>query len=137
MLPVRRLTLVLRAIAEARLGKAPDAEKTAAELAVLAKKAPAQADYESMVPFGRGAAALAKADRKEAIARFKECPGEDLLCRRELYLAQEQAGDGAGAAATAAEIAKINLRDPVYVYVRSRLASPNAGALGPADGKAK
>jgi len=121
MLPVRRLTLVLQVIAEARLGKGPDAEKTAAELAALAKEAPAQADYQSMVPFGRGAAALAKGDRKEAIARFQECPGEDLLCRRELYLAQHQNGDEAGAAATGAAITKINLRDPVYVYVRSRI----------------
>jgi Flp pilus assembly protein TadD len=121
MLPVRRLTLVLRAIAEARLGKGPDAEKTAAELAALAKEAPAQADYQSMAPFGHGAAALAKGDRKEAIARFQECPGEDLLCRRELYLAQQQNGDEAGAEATRAAITKINLRDPVYVYVRSRI----------------
>ncbi len=120
MLPVRRLTLVLSAIAEARLSKGPDAEKTAADLAALAKEAPAQADYQSMAPFGRGAAALAKGDRKEAIARFQECPGEDLLCRRELYLAQHQSGDEAGAAATRAAITKINLRDPVYVYVRSR-----------------
>ena len=121
MLPVRRLTLVLSAIAEARLGQGPDADKTAAELAALAKEAPAQADYQSMAPFGRGAAALAKGDRKEAIARFQECPGEDLLCRRELYLAQQQNGDEPGAAATRAAITKINLRDPVYVYVRSRI----------------
>jgi Flp pilus assembly protein TadD len=121
MLPVRRLTLVLRAIAEARLSKGPDAERTAAELAALAKEAPSQADYQSMAPFGRGAAALAKGDRKEAIARFQECPGEDLLCRRELYLAQHQNGDEAGAAATGAAIRQINLRDPVYVYVRSRI----------------
>jgi tetratricopeptide (TPR) repeat protein len=121
MLPVRRLTLVLRAIAEAKLGKGPEAEKTAAELAALAKKAPAQADYESMVIFGRGAAALAKGDKKEAIARFRECPAEDLLCRLELFEALDRSGDKAGAAAAATEIAKINLRDPVYVYVRSKI----------------
>ena len=90
---------MLRALAEARLGKGPDAEKTAAELADLAKKAPAQADYESLVPFGRGIAALAKGDRKEAIFRFRDCQTEDLLCRRELLLVQEQAGDAKGAAA--------------------------------------
>jgi Flp pilus assembly protein TadD len=122
MLPVRRLTLVLRALAEARQGKGPEAEKTAAELAELAKKAPAQADYESMVPFGKGAAALARGDRKEAVARFRECQTEDLLCRRELLLVQEQAGDAAGAAATTAELLKVNLRDPLYVYVRSKIA---------------
>ncbi len=122
-LPVRRLTLTLRAIAEAHLGKAPEAEKTAAELEALAKQAPAQADYQSMIPFGRGAAALARGDRKEALARFGECPADDLLCRRELLLLQEQTADSKGAAATVAALRKVNLRDPMYVYVRSKIAS--------------
>jgi tetratricopeptide (TPR) repeat protein len=122
MLPVRRLLLVLRALAEARQGKAPEAEKTAAELSDLAKKAPAQADYDSLVPFGKGAAALARGERREAIARFRDCQTEDLLCRRELLLLQELAGDAAGAAATTAELLKVNLRDPMYVYVRSKIA---------------
>jgi hypothetical protein len=121
MLPVRRLTLVLRALAEARLGKGADAEKTAAELADLAKKAPAQADYDSLVPFGKGIVALAKGDRKDAIFRLHDCQTEDLLCRRELLLVQEQANDTAGAAATTAELLKVNLRDPMYVYVRSKI----------------
>jgi Flp pilus assembly protein TadD len=121
MLPVRRLALMLRALTEARLGKAPEAEKTAAELEALAKQAPAQAEYASMVVFGRGAAALAKGDRKEAIARFRECAPEDLLCRRELALTLDESGDKAGAAATRAEITKLNARDPIYVYVRATM----------------
>jgi len=123
MVPVHRFTLLLRAVAEARLGKAPEAEKTVAELLALAKGAPAQTDYESLVAFGRGAAALAKGDRKEAIARFKECSVEDLVCRRELVLVQQLAGDKA-VGETTAEILKINLRDPMYVYVRSRVVPP-------------
>ena len=122
-LPVRRLTLTLRAIAEARLGKAPEAEKTAGELQALAAQAPAQADYRSMIPFGRGEASLARGDTKEALARFRECPSDDLLCRRELWLLQEQTHDTAGAAATVAELRKVSLRDPTYVYVRSRMAA--------------
>jgi Flp pilus assembly protein TadD len=123
MVPVQRLVLVLRAVAEARLGKAPEADKTVAELLALAKGAPAQTDYESLVAFGRGAAALAKGDRKEAIARFKECSAEDLVCRRELVLVQQLAGDKS-VGDTTAEMLKINLRDPMYVYVRSRITPP-------------
>jgi tetratricopeptide (TPR) repeat protein len=119
MLPMRRAALVYRILSQARLGKGPDAEKTAAEIDAFAAKAPA--DARSIVPFARGAVALAKGDAKEAAARFAECTHDELVCRQELWLAQQKAGDAAAATATAAEIRKENLRDPMFVYVRAKL----------------
>jgi Flp pilus assembly protein TadD len=118
---VRRMTLTWRALVEATLGKGPDAEKTAALMDEEAKKTPGQADYQSMATFGKGAVALAKGDVKGAAAKFAECPPDDVLCRWQLSLAQDKLGAKKEAEATRGELLKANLRDPMYVYVRSKL----------------
>jgi len=122
---VRRPALAWRAIAEARLGRGPDAAKTAAELDAEARKTPNDSDVQSMASFGRGLAAFAKGDIDLAVKELSTCLEDDFLCRWQLALAQDKQGDKTAASATRAKLTGANLRDPAYLYVHAKIGPQN------------
>jgi hypothetical protein len=120
---VRWQSLAARGIAEARLGKKAEAEKTAAMLDEEARAAPSNAWLQSTAHTVHGVISLAAGDAKRAAAHFAQCTEEDSYCRWQLAQAQEKAGDKAAAAATREKLLARIQRDPFYLYVRSRLAA--------------
>jgi hypothetical protein len=65
--------------------------------------------------------AMLKGDAAGARAQFDQCIDTD-LCRRRGVLAAQKAGDAAGAAAAREKLLAVGVRDPVHLYVRTRLA---------------
>jgi tetratricopeptide (TPR) repeat protein len=128
---LKRTAYAWRAVAESRLGKAADAQKTAEALDKLAAGAPNEPAVQSAAHLGRGLAALAKGDGQLAVKELSSCLEDDLLCQWQLSVAQDKAGDKAGADATRSKVAKVKLRDPLYLYIHGKVTSPAGGAKAP------
>jgi tetratricopeptide (TPR) repeat protein len=122
----RRLGLALRAAAEGKMGDAAAAQKTVAALEQESSARPEEPLLQSSLHLARGMLALAQSDAAGAKAHFAQCLNVDVYCRWQEVLAAEKAGDRAGADAARAELLRVYRRDPVYLYVRSRLAKPAA-----------
>ena len=122
----RRLGLALRAVAEGKMGDAAAAQKTVAALEQESSTRPDDPLFQSSLHLARGMLALAQSDASGAKAHFAQCLGTDVYCRWQEVIAAEKAGDRAGADAAKAELLRVYRRDPVYLYVRSRLAKPAA-----------
>jgi hypothetical protein len=118
---VRRQGLALRAEAESRLGDVAAAQKSVAALEQEAATQSGNRVLESSLQLARGMAALAQKDLAAARSHFAQCSVEDAYCRWQGMLAAEQARDQAAATEARAEILRVYVRDPLYLYVRARL----------------
>jgi len=122
---VRRQALEVRVVAESRMGDAAAAQKS---VAALEQEAAARLDdpaLQSTLHFARGMAALAQRDLVAARGHFAQCATEDTYCRWQEMLAAEKAGDKTAAATARDAILRVYVRDPIYLYVRSRVAPPS------------
>jgi hypothetical protein len=116
---LRRSALTIRAAAEGLSGDAAGAEKT---VAALQKEAAARADdpnAHSAVHFAQGMLAVAQKDLKGARAHFDQCAAIDTYCHWQSFNASRKASDRAGTDASRVRLARLYLRDPVYLYARS------------------
>jgi tetratricopeptide (TPR) repeat protein len=120
----RRLGLAWRAVAEGKMGDAAAAQKTVAALEQESTARPEDPLLQSSLHLARGMLALAQSDAAGARAHFAQCLNVDVYCRWQEVIAAEKAADRAGADAARAELLRVYRRDPVYLYVRSRLAKP-------------
>lgn len=118
---IRHQGLRLRVVAEARSGNALAAQATAAVLERDAAASSRDPDLQSSAHLARGMAALARRDLAGARLELGQCLSEDWYCRWQLVLACERAGDRLGAGAARRSVLRLFVRDPMYLYVRSKL----------------
>lgn len=120
---VRREALRVRISAEAQLGDAAAAQKSADALDAEAKAQPSNAQAQSAMQYGHAMLALARKDTKAALAAFDQCSREDVVCAWQKAVAATKAGDKAAAAAARDVALKIYRRDTAGLVVRSRLSA--------------
>ena len=113
-------------VADARLGKKPEAEKTLATVLDLIGKSE-DTEQKGLVAFVQGEAALAQGDTKAAVDTFAACSPLDDYCAWERAKAQEKSGDKAAAAATREKMQKTHRRDALGFFVWSKSAPAAAG----------
>jgi tetratricopeptide (TPR) repeat protein len=126
MMKIRTFGLHVRAIAEAKLGKKDDLAKTIASFEEEAKKDPNNTFLASGLNHIQGLAANVAGDPKLAAEHFGKCIAEDVLCAYHQVEAEEKAGNKAGADAIRERIVSTPMRDSLYLYVRSKLATIQA-----------
>ena len=119
----------LQSLAEARLGKKADVDKTVAVLGELIGKSE-DAEMKGIVAFAQGEAAVAKGDFKAAVDSFKACAVVDDYCTLERARAEDKVGDKAAATATREKLQKTHRRDGLAFFAWSKVAP--AGAAAPA-----
>jgi hypothetical protein len=119
---LRREALRVRLAAEAGLNDAAAAQTTSTALDQDAASRPDDLNAQSAMHFGRGTVAMLKGDAAGARAQFEQCIDTDDLCRWQGVLAAQKAGDAAGATAAREKLLAVYVRDPVHLYVRTRLA---------------
>jgi tetratricopeptide (TPR) repeat protein len=118
---VRRQALAIRALAEIKLGKLAEAEKTAAAVAAEAAKLGPNMEFQAMAAWVRGALAEAKGDKETESDAYAVCLSKDLLiCLHERLAEVDKAGDKASADAIRKEVMAQYYRDPVELIVRAR-----------------
>jgi tetratricopeptide (TPR) repeat protein len=116
---LRRWALTIRAAAEGLSADAAGAEKTVAALQKEASGRPDDPNLQSAVHFAQGMLAVAQKDPKGARAHFDQCAATDTYCHWQSFNASRKAADRAGADASRVRLARMYLRDPVYLYARS------------------
>ncbi len=77
--------------------------------------------FVSQLQDARGVALLGAGDAAAAVSALKQCLAADFQCQYDLVLAQEKAGDHAGAEATRAAFLKTPRRSLEYVYLWKKL----------------
>lgn len=98
------------------------AEKTLAMLEKNAAESPNDQNVQSAASWGRGVLHLANGDAKSAAEEMQKCVPTFDLCRFHQAIAQEKAGDKAGAQATrAALLAQQRSQDAFFLSLRSQL----------------
>ncbi|HYZ90681.1 MAG TPA: tetratricopeptide repeat protein [Myxococcales bacterium] len=111
-----------------------EAEKTQAALEQDAAESPNDLNVQSAAAWGRGVLKLVRGDAQEAAAEMQKCVPTFDLCHFHQALAQEKAGDAAGAQATrAALLAQQRSQDTFFLTLRSQLLKnqrPLASAHG-------
>jgi uncharacterized protein HemY len=123
---LRQQALRVRIAAEASLSNVAAAEQTATALQQQADEHKDDINAQSAMHYGLGMASLAKRDYAGARVHFEQCLAQDAECRLQIVTAAERAGDKAAADAARAAILKLYLRDPVHLWVRSRLQARNS-----------
>jgi tetratricopeptide (TPR) repeat protein len=118
---LRQQALRVRLAAETATGDADAAAQTAMELQQQASERKDDVNAQSAMHYGLGMAAMAKRDYAGARAHFEQCLTQDAQCRMQIVAAAQNAGDKPGAEAARAAILKLYVRDPVHLWVRSRL----------------
>ena len=116
---LRRAALAIRAAAEGLSADAAGAEKTVAALQKEASARPDDPNLQSAVHFAQGMLAVAQKDLKAARAHFDQCAATDTYCHWQSFNASRKAADRAGADASRVRLARMYLRDPLYLYARS------------------
>ncbi len=111
---MKRRNLVLTLAVQSKQGKGKDADKTLAAIAEASKDAPPQ--FGSALVMARGLQKWATGDLKGAITELSGCWEDDFVCHWELAMAQEKAGDKAGAEATRKQIGSKHYRDPAFLW---------------------
>ncbi|HTO96806.1 MAG TPA: tetratricopeptide repeat protein [Myxococcales bacterium] len=113
------------------------AEKTLAMLEKDAAESPNDLNVQSSLWWGRGVIALVKGDAKSAAEEMGKCVPTFDLCHFHRAIAQEKAGDKAGAEATRATLlAQQRSQDSFFLTLRSQLMKKQvrtAAAGGAAD----
>jgi len=108
--------------AQAFGGKLDEAENTLAILEKDAAETPNDRNVQSAAAWGRGMLKLARGDAKGAVDEMQKCVPTFDGCHFHLALAQEKAGDAAGAQATrAALLAQQRSQDTFFLTLRSQL----------------
>ncbi|HUH94356.1 MAG TPA: tetratricopeptide repeat protein [Casimicrobiaceae bacterium] len=103
-------------------GKLDEAEKTLAILEKDAADTPNDQNVQSSAAWGRGMLKLARGDARGAAAEMAKCVPTFDGCHFHMALAQEKAGDAAGAHATrAALLAQQRSQDTFFLTLRSQL----------------
>jgi Flp pilus assembly protein TadD len=120
---VRRISLVIRATAEEKLGKKDDLAKTVSTLETEAGKVQGNAQAQSQVEYAQGLKSLASGDAKGAAAHFDKCIVEQPYCKWRLVTTLEKSGDKAGATAAKQKIVETPTRETMYLYVRAKLGT--------------
>lgn len=113
--------LRVRIAAEVATSDADAAERTAMALQQQAGERNDDVNAQSAMHYALGLAAMAKRDYPGARAHFEQCLTQDAECRMQIVTASQKAGDKPGAEAARAAILKLYVRDPVHLWVRSRL----------------
>ena len=116
---LRRSALTIRAAAEGLSADAAGAEKTVAALQKEASARPDDPNVQSAVHFAQGMLVVAQKDLKGARAQFDQCAATDTYCHWQSFNASRKAADRAGAEASRVRLARMYLRDPIYLYARS------------------
>lgn len=118
----------------------PEAEKTLALLEKDAAESPNNQNVQSAASWGRGVVKLARGDAKAAAEEMQKCVPTFDLCHFHLAIAQEKAGDKAGAQATRATLlAQQRSQDTFFLSLRSQLLKKQvrtAAVGGPGGAKA-
>src|SRR5438874_4644289 len=112
-----------------------EAEKTLAVLEKDAAESPNDLNVQSAAWWGRGVLELAKGDAKAAAEEMQKCVPTFDLCHFHQAIAQEKAGDKAGAQATRATLlAQQRSQDAFFLSLRSQLRKKQVrtAAAGPA-----
>jgi tetratricopeptide (TPR) repeat protein len=126
---LRRRLVLLRALANLRLGKPAEVRRASAALEDELKQASTNPELRSLVAMGRAAAALVSGDTRTAITSLSRCGEHDIRCRLELLRALEAAKEP-----RADDVRQVLLdtnwrdqlhlgEDPIYVYARTRIAA--------------
>jgi len=111
------------------------------DLALIEKDAaesPSDLNAQSRASWGRGILKLVNGDAKSAAEEMQKCVPTFDLCHFHLAIAQEKAGDGAGAQATRATLlAQQRSQDAFFLSLRSQLLKKQVrtAATGPAADK--
>jgi tetratricopeptide (TPR) repeat protein len=119
---IRRQALVLRSVAEANTADAAAVEKTVDALQQQATERSDDPAVQSALHFARGMMGVAKKDFAGAVTHFSQCASPDAYCRWQLVLAADKAGDKAASQSARDQLLRVYVRDPVYLYVRSKVA---------------
>jgi len=120
---VRRQALIGRAAAEAQLSDKAALEKTVSDADALSASDPADSTSQSAAHLARGLAAMTGGDIMRARSEFAQCQGTDYYCHWYEVTAAERAGDRAGADAARQRLLKSYERDPIALFVRTRLTA--------------
>ena len=126
---LRREALLARIVAETQMRDVAAVAKTSMALDDAAVGAAGDPNAQTSMHYGRGMLAAAKGDGPGARAEFDQCSREDAICKWQGVMTAEKAGDKAGAAVAREQLLKNYARDPVALFVRSRL-SPAAAKSG-------
>jgi tetratricopeptide (TPR) repeat protein len=118
---LQQQALRVRVAAEAATSNADAAEQTAMALQQRASDHRDDVNAQSAMHYALGMSAIAKRDYPGARAHFEQCLTQDAECRRQIVTAARKAGDKPGADTARAAILKLYVRDPVHLWVRSRL----------------
>jgi tetratricopeptide (TPR) repeat protein len=117
-----------------------EAEKTLALIEKDAAESPSDLNAQSRASWGRGILKLVNGDARSAAEEMQKCVPTFDLCHFHHAIAQEKAGDKAGAQATRATLlAQQRSQDSFFLSLRSQLLKKQvrtAGA-GPSAGSAK
>ena len=116
-----------------------EAEKTLALLEKEAAEFPNDQNVQSAASWGRGVLELAKGDAKSAAGEMQKCVPTFDLCHFHQAIAQEKAGDKAGAQATRATLlAQQRSQDAFFLSLRSQLLKKHVqtASTGPSSVKA-
>jgi tetratricopeptide (TPR) repeat protein len=132
----------IRAMTLARTNKVADAEEALTAVDTDLKAAGNDLWLQSTVGMGRAEIALAKKDAKAAPQALAMCPELFSLCRYQLALAQDKAGDKEAAKATRETLLAHPQRNAFYSWVRNQIDTkkvtkqePTAAADKPVDKK--
>jgi hypothetical protein len=99
-----------------------EAEKTLANLEKDAAESPSDLNVQSAAWWGRGVLELTKGDAKSAAQEMQKCVPTFDLCHFQQAIAQEKAGDKAGAQATrTALLAQQRSQDTFFLTLRSQM----------------
>jgi tetratricopeptide (TPR) repeat protein len=116
---LRRLALALSAAAHGRMGDAAGARQTVETLQNESTAHPDDPLTTSSLHFAQGMLAVAQKDTKSARAHFDMCSALDTYCHWQAIGISRKSGNKADADAALAHLARIYIRDPVYLYARS------------------
>jgi tetratricopeptide (TPR) repeat protein len=116
----------------------PQAEKTLALLEKDAAESPNDQNVQSAAAWGRGVLKLVNGDAKSAAEEMRKCVPTFDLCHFHQAIAQEKAGDKAGAQATRATLlAQQRSQDAFFLSLRSQLVKKQVRTAAAAPASVK
>jgi tetratricopeptide (TPR) repeat protein len=118
---LRQQALRVRLAAEVATNSIDAGEQTAMALQQQASERKDDINTQSAMHYGLGMVAMAKRDYPAARAHFEQCLTQDAHCRMQIVTAAQKAGDKSGAEMARETLLKLYVRDPVHLWVRSRL----------------
>ena len=116
---LERWGLTIHAAAAGLSGDATAAQKDVEAMQSAASARPDDPLLQSAVHFAQGMEAAAKKDLKTARMHFERCSDADTYCHWQAIAISQKANDRAGADASRGRLARLYVRDPIYLYARS------------------